>query len=550
MATVKYFNGRKVILPGVYSTIKSGVNNPPQINDYGTCLIIDTGKGATYGGGGSINGEHTSGQDAIYTFSELKDFQSFQKGGILWKTAEALFKPDGQNVGISQLIFVRAATTTGATMTFSPVGGGANGGTFAFDTLDEGLITNGVLDVDNNNNLIKGYAFTVESGIVDVNKWIFKVWLGTYVGDHTDGFSYDESLQVDSKPALIVQSPEFDNVQELIDWSENDPDFRAAFVPDPTNAIAGDGSVDATDAATAATYQVAAGGTETYGTSDLTDVLEAVKELKYPFILSDAYGSSDYNTASVGAIQSHIESDAVYGHYMYYGGGKDKSEFGQTDGSIPQTAYFDSNKVIVCHGDVKKASNVDPTGFRIWPTLYKAANILGRIAGLPPQVPGTFKSIGIDGEVHKLTTKERETALQAGVLTTYFDTDFNNFIITQAVNTLQNNTNVINADGRSFSIQLERIKAQINTDVVVNAKIQLLGQPNGVNRNTLSANYVKNWTERFLETKKATPSDDNLIISYQDVTVKRVQDYWEVTYGIVPNNEITKLFFTGTILDI
>jgi hypothetical protein len=252
---------------------------------------------------------------------------------------------------------------------------------------------------------------------------------------------------------------------------------------------------------------------------------------------------------TVGAELTHIETDAKYDKYLVYGGGKDKTEWTAADGSIPQAVYFNTNKVIVVHGDCLKASVKAATGFRRWPTIVKAAYVLGRICGLQPQVPVTFKAIGIEGEVHKLTEADRERALDSGVLATYFDTDFNNFIVLQGINTMQSNTNVFQADGTSFNLQAERIKAQLNKDIVINAKIQLLGQPNGVNRNTLSANYVKNWTETFLETKKVTASQDNLIIDYQDVIVTKDQDTYNVQYSFILNGEITKLFYTGVVID-
>lgn len=565
MATDVYFNGRKESLPGVYSTIKSGINNPPQTSDYGKCLIIDTGGGASYGGGGGINGEHTKGSDAIYTFNTLQEFRTYQVGGLLWKTAEGLFKPDGSNVGISQLIYVRAATTVAASMSFTATGGGSAGGTFAFDVRDEGLIGNGS-EYDGGGEdgggsdgttsgdlsdpiLIKGYAYTVESGVIDTNKFIFKIWKGNYTGLRTsDKISFGEDTKLTSIPNLIAQSPEFNNIQDLINWADTDSTFNSYFVKGSCT-VTGAGTVDSTDVTAVAGYNLASGGTETYGTTDLTDTLSAIKDLDYTFILSDKYGTTDYDSASVGAIQSHIETEAKYDKYMFYGGGKDSTEFSATDGSLDQAAYFDSNKVIVVHGDAKKASSISATGFRQWETIYKAARVLGRIAGQEPQVPGTFKSIGIEGEVHALTDIQREQALAGGVLTTYFDIDFNTFIITQSINTLQNNKNIVNADGKSFTIEIERIKAQLNKDLVINAKVQLLGQPSGVNRNTLSQKYVENWTKAFLQTKVATQANDNLLIGWQDVVATRQQDNYFVTYGITANTPVTKLFFTGSLLD-
>jgi hypothetical protein len=281
-------------------------------------------------------------------------------------------------------------------------------------------------------------------------------------------------------------------------------------------------------------------------------VLEQVKDLDYVFVLSDKYGVTDYSSVEVGKILAHILTEAKYrpNKYLVYGAGQDDDEFAQSSNSSKVVAaYFNSAQALVVHGGAKKVSQADPTGFRTWDAQYHAAAVLGRLCGLPPQVPITNKSIGVEGLVHNLTLLQKEQALDAGLITTYFDTDFNDFVCLKGVNSLQSNANLINPDGTSFSVQVMRIIGQVNHDLIVNAKLQLLGQPAGVNRNTLSANYVKNWTEAFLETKVATASQDNLIISYQDVTVTRKQDTYWVSYAIVVNNEIDKLFFTGFMIE-
>ena len=93
-----------------------------------------------------------------------------------------------------------------------------------------------------------------------------------------------------------------------------------------------------------------------------------------------------------------------------------------------------------------------------------------------------------------------------------------------------------------------RIVAQINRELVVNAEIDLLGQENGVNVNSLSPNDVKNWTVFYLQSRVATETADNLILAFQDVTVTRQEDAYFVTYKIRVNNEINKLFFTGYLI--
>ena len=188
MASTFIFNGRQISLPGVYSTIVSGEMNPARNLDYGKVLIIDTGKySAGFGGGAGINGENAQGQNAIYTFDNIADFRAFMKGGLWWRVAEALFAPDPSNpdaVGISELEFVRAATTTGAKMTFAT----AAGGTFAVKTLDEGLVANGSLL--NDELLTKGYGMNFIAGREDATKWILQFWRGTYTGTYSDGLPF------------------------------------------------------------------------------------------------------------------------------------------------------------------------------------------------------------------------------------------------------------------------------------------------------------------------------------------------------------------------
>lgn len=93
-----------------------------------------------------------------------------------------------------------------------------------------------------------------------------------------------------------------------------------------------------------------------------------------------------------------------------------------------------------------------------------------------------------------------------------------------------------------------RIVYQLNRELVVNAEIDLLGDENGVNLNTLSANTVKSWTVAYLQSRVATDSEDNLILDFQDVNVTKKEDAWFVTYKVRVNSEINKLFFTGFLI--
>jgi len=540
MATQVYFGGKLRKLPGAYSRITSGEQNSSLNLDYGKILVIDTGLGAGFGGGAGIDGTIESGKDSIYRFTDVESYKSFLKGGLLWKAAEKLFFPYAGANGISEVLHVRAATTVPASMTFSPVGGASNGGTFKINCKDEGVVGNGVLT---STHLDKGYAFTVVPGVVDPNKFIFKIWLGQWKGDYTDGLSYDTVIKADAVAVLVASSPEFDNVQTLLDWANQDKTFGNYFVLDGTSAVAGDGSVDSGDVE--ASYVVASGGTEAY-LSTLTSVFEAITDIDYQFILCDKYGTDDYDDSIVTEIVNHIKDAGTdFIKTMFIGAGADEDEFATVDGSLAIAAHFNTNRVVAVHGNIKETTDLLAGGFRIWPSLIHAATVLGRVCGLAPQIPITNKLIGVDGLVHNIKVKDQERALDAGLLVTIQDYARGGFKVLQGVNTLQDNKSLFNALGYSHSIQFERIVAQINRELIVNSQTDLLNNEEGVNVNTLSPGILKTWTETYLQGRVALPDADNLLISFRNVTVTRIDDYYNVTYGIVVNNEITKIFYTG-----
>lgn len=546
MATEVFFGNRRIKLPGAYSTIVSGEQSQPIALDFGKVLVIDTGvDGATWGGGSGIAGEQAQNADAIYRFNDLDSYQFFLKGGQMWKNAEALFKPDKTTgaLGVSEVIHVRAAATTKAQLSFTATGGGANGGTFVVNTKDEGLNANGTLT---STHLDKGYAYKIETGTVDVNKWVFKIFLGNWKGDYSDdGIAYDEIAKSETTEILMAASPEFDNIQTLIDWANQDSGFGQYFSLDASSAVAGDGSVDSADVAAVSGFQVATGGTETYSLANLSLALDALVEENFSFILCDQYGTTNYKSSEMSAITSWVLNDSLWKRFTYVGGGKDSTQFSTTDGSLDMGAHFNSSYVHVVHSDVGLASSSVSSGFRRWNTSYHAALYVGRTAGKQPQVPITYKSLGVDKVYHEPTKAEKERALDAGVKMTYWNKNLKKFVNLQDVNTLQDNKRLFTPQGKSHQGSFMRIIEQINSELVINAEIDLLADENGVNVNTLGSGTVKNFTETYLESRLATASIDNYLLDYRDVTVTRLEDTWKVTYGIVVNNEINKILFTG-----
>lgn len=542
MASTVIFNNRQITLPGAYSTIVSGENNPARNLDYGKVLIIDTGVfGTGFGGGAGINGTISQGQDAIYTFDNISDFRSFVKGGMYWKIAEALFTPDPSNpaaVGVSEILFVRAAKTTPAKLTFTST----DGGTFAVQTLDEGTVANGVLT---GTNLSTGYGFMITPGVEDTSKWIMSFYVGSYTGTASDGLPYGEISAAAAEPRLVVQSPEFDNIKTLIEWAQTDSTFAQAFQLDSTSEAKGEGTVSESDVTDLLNvYTPAAGGTETYNQTNFEAVLDQIVGLNYSFIFMDQFGDNA-NSALTKAYITHMNNAAKFPHFLFVGGYNVAADYSK---SIELAQGFDSSYIQVTHGEVGLASDIAPQKYRWWTVMYNLCAQLGRTAGKEPMIPVTNKSIGVDRVRHILTESEQKKALKYGLLVTVKNDYLGKFVVLQGVNTLQDNANLFNAKGQSYSIQFMRIVAQINTELVVNAEIDLLGQENGVNVNTLSAGAVKDWTVAYLQSRTATNETDNLLLVFQDVVVTRKEDAWFVTYKIRVNNEITKLFFTGFLI--
>lgn len=542
MASTVIFSNRQITLPGAYSTIVSGENNPARNLDYGKVLIIDTGVfGTGFGGGAGINGTISQGQDAIYTFDNISDFRSFVKGGMYWKIAEALFTPDPSNpaaVGVSEILFVRAAKTTPAKLTFTST----DGGTFAVQTLDEGTVANGVLT---GTNLSTGYGFMITPGVEDTSKWIMSFYVGSYTGTASDGLPYGEISAAAAEPRLVVQSPEFDNIKTLIEWAQTDSTFAQAFQLDSTSEAKGEGTVSESDVTDLLNvYTPAAGGTETYNQTNFEAVLDQIVGLDYSFIFMDQFGDNA-NSALTKAYITHMNNAAKFPHFLFVGGYNVAADYSK---SIELAQGFDSSYIQVTHGEVGLASDIAPQKYRWWTVMYNLCAQLGRTAGKEPMIPVTNKSIGVDRVRHILTESEQKKALKYGLLVTVKNDYLGKFVVLQGVNTLQDNANLFNAKGQSYSIQFMRIVAQINTELVVNAEIDLLGQENGVNVNTLSAGAIKDWTVAYLQSRTATNETDNLLLAFQDVVVTRKEDAWFTTYKIRVNNEITKLFFTGFLI--
>jgi len=537
MATVVTFGGKNIIEPGVYSQIKANVNINPVPMSTGNVLIIDTGEGAGYGGGSGITGDLASGLNSVYTFTSLADFRSFVRGGLLWDLAEYLFIPANGAAGAPQVSLVRAATTTKSSLTYTFTGGGANGGTFKVNYKNEGVV--GALGALGDTEVRTGAGALMKVGIVDPTKWFIEFYEGTYKGVDGDGDPYDGVAYDDCPPMLIAKSPEFNNIQTLLDWAATDPSFNARFQKDASCIKAGTGAVVLADYTANSTLKLVAGGSTTYGTTDLDNVLSKIGELDYTFVLSLKSGSNAVN-ASIVKILYHISQEAEFKKFLVAGGGDDSATYSQ---SVTAVQTFDSPYAIVAHSGFK----ID-VPFSIQKksksALYHAALVCGRLAGLMPQTPLTFKTLRASQWRHILTKTEREAALQLGILHTRYVPNLG-YVVNQGINSLQANTQMINQNGTSAEISIMRVAEQLNKELILNMRPIFVGG----NLNTCSPADVKAFVEGYLHFKTATKLQDNLIIKFSNVAVTQIQDTYNVTYNFVPNSPLNKIFVTGFMLD-
>jgi hypothetical protein len=539
MATTFIFGGKKIDKPGVYGKVESGVNNPRLTIDSGTVLIIDKDATSIHGNGAGVAGEAASGKDSFYTFENISTFQTWLGGGKWYDMAVPIFRPFGSNInGASNIVYVRALTTVAATMAFA-----FTNGTVTFKAKNEGISGNGA---ESTSTLTKGYAITIQAGVNDAAKFIVKFWRGSFAGLDSDSKSYNGIAEADSNPILIAQSSEEDAIEDIITWAQNDAAFVNNFTISAGESTTG--AIIAGDLTALAGNNLFAGGTSAYDTARVTEILTAIKDVDINFILTEDQGA---NATSVDNLKIAVSIDTEQKDppMLIVGGASTSGTF--LTQSVAAAQSYNSQNVVVVHGGCYISAPGDLVNpLKLKDSLYKAALVAGRLAGLDPQTPPTFKGLSIAGEAHSLTDEEVSIGLREGVLMTRYSPELQFIAIVQGINTIQLNTFVVNSDGSSHQISLVRILRQLLRGMKAQAVVDLLGdQVAGPNRNTIDSETVRVWVVNYLKDVEATNTVDNLIISSRDVTVNVVSDAYEVTFGVEPNYEVNKIFLTARILD-
>lgn len=543
MATVVNFNGKNCIEPGSYATTVYSPTSVVNVAEFGNCMIIDTGickntvNGKTYefAGGSGIKGQLAKGLKSVYEFTSIEDFLAFMGGGLVADIAQKIFTPRDGVAGAPKLYYARAATTVPAVITLTLSSDNA----LVLTCKNEGIVGNGVTSTGSASGVLKvGYAARIVAG-EDAETFKLQVLRGTFSGVDESGepfgsYTYDECV-----PEVIAESDDLKTLKELYDWCSNNKVMLAHFVVSKTG--------EDNTALAAITQTLATGGTSSYLTDDeYAAVLESIEELDITAFLTtnlNAAAGAGVEATTNGRLFTFLKQQAKFDEFMFIPGGEEDTDlFGDTNSSQSIAKYFDSGRVVVVHG-APIVERKDKNGTKQLHAIYQAACVMGLMAGGAPQTPLTFKRVGYENFAYDLKKKEREKALQAGILHVRNVSGY--WCVNQGITTLQNNKQTIAADGQSFELSVELIKAQLNKELVLEGQLRFTGQTAA----QADPESVKNFTETKLASFVAKKGEDNLIITWKNVkVVARNSDYF-ISYDFVPNVPVNKTFFTGNILD-
>lgn len=535
MATVVNFHGKNYIEPGSYAATVYNPTSVVNVAEFGNVMIIDTGlamNGAyEYAGGSGVQGELAQGLKSVYEFTNYEDFLAFMGGGLVGDIANKIFTPLDGAAGAPKLYYVRAAKTTCATLTATISGSNA----LVLKCKNEGIVGNGV-KVD---DVLKvGYGAQIVAGET-ADTFKLQVFRGSFMGVDDAGEAFGAKSLADAVPNLIAESSDLTTLQELYDWARSNKQMLANFVVSMT----GDGE---TELAAVALTLATGGTTEYMGGTKYADVLEAIAELDVTFFLTtnlNAANGKGTDAATNGKLFTFLKQTAKFTEFMVVPGGEDDTDlFGDTNSSESIAKYFNSGQVVCVHG-APIVTRKDQNGTKQLHTIYLAAAIVGLNAGMAAQTPLTFKRVGYQSFAYDLKKRERERALQAGIMHVRNVSGY--WCINQGVTTLLDNKKTIADDGQSFELSVELIKAQLNKELILEGQTRFTGQTAA----QASPQSVKNFTETKLASLVAYPGNDNLLISWKNVKVVAKNSDYFITYDFVPNVPVNKTFFIGNILD-
>jgi hypothetical protein len=546
MSTVVNFGGRQCIEPGAYATTVYTPTSVVNVAEFGNVMLIDTGLSMReyaelpnsptleFSGGSGINGALAKSGKAVYEFDAIEDFREFVGGGELAAIAEKLFTPRSGVFGAPKVYYTRAAKTTPAEATIS-----IDAGTeIVLSCKNEGVSGNGIID----NGVLKvGYAYQVV-GTVD-SGYSLQILRGNFGGYDVAGDRINAWTWGTAGAEIIAESPIFiggESTSELSNWLKTDAALNSQFVVQITK-IASTFTV-----ITAATLTAFADGTSVYlGNTDMADVMDAIEELDVTFFLgTNLTVESATDAASNSQIHTYIKTQAKYGSVLFVpAGSSDTDLFGDTNTSQSVAKYYNDAQVVVVHGSPQVPRLDNPRDTKYLPSVYLAADIIGLNAGMAAQTPLTFKRVGFSAFKYDLKRKEREKALQAGIM--HVRNVSGNWVVNQGITSLQDNRQTYDPQGNSLELSIELIKAQVNKELIIEAERRFVGMTAA----QASPQSVKNFTETKLQSLVAEIDNDNLILGWRNVRVTSKNSDYYVNYDFIPNVPVNKVFFVGNVLD-
>lgn len=536
MATVVNFHGKNHIEPGAYAATAYAPVSVVNTATFGNVMMIDTGLSINgtyeFAGGSGVKGELNSGLKSVYEFQSYEDFLNFMGGGLVSDIAANIFTPRDGVLGAPKLYYVRAATTKCATIVLTM----SAGNTLTLKCKNEGIVGNGV---KTDSVLRVGYMAKIVAG-EESGTFKLQVYRGSFMGVDEAGEPFGPYSLSDSTPNLIVESEDLKTLGELYNWAISNKQMLAHFVISKTGE-------DSTSLTTISEV-LASGGTTTYlNDTEYDEILEAISELDISFFLCtnlNADSGKGVDAATNGKLFTFLKQTAKFTEFMVVPGGEaDDDLFGSSNTSESIAKYYNSGQVVVVHG-APIVPRKDQNGTKQLHTIYLAAAIVGLNAGLAPQTPLTFKQVKYQMFAYDLKKREREKALQLGIM--HVRNVSGQWVVNQGVTTLQDNKKTIANDGQSFELSIELIKAQLNKELILEGELRFTGQTAA----QASVQSVKNFTETKLASLVAYPGSDNLILSWKNTKVTAQNGDYFISYDFVPNVPVNKTFFIGNILDL
>ena len=489
--------------------------------------LVQLGLAAATYTGTTTTGTGRMLQDMIYEFNTLNSLRLFCTGGILWDLAWHLYNPIDGAPGANNVSILKAseACQSSLTMTF------ASGKRLTEKTFDEGTCANGDITTVAS-QLSTGYAKKLIAGTVDTTKFKFQYFKGKYKGVDGNGYLYENKTlsAAAAAPTLLFETTEFTDLSEFITFTKTSTVYKTYFEIDTTNSDTS-GVLSAGDVTFNAGFNVFAGGSETYSSDALSNVLSELKEYKYSFHLSLDSGDNAWANNNI-AILSFLTNNKKGGKPTLHIGGQDIKEKRGNYLSIDSTTsagaavQLNSAYATIYHGGDYMPDSQIPANLKPISAIYTAAKCVGRRAGMEPMDSMTYKAIRSykpqdiinDEKADEFGNIGREDLIQLGVLHVKKDPDVG-VVINLDINTLQKdaNLNYQTEDEGGNAISYENNSMQIKQELINLTIAEFKPRVIGKRSNEITVPVLLTQFGTFMNLRKQS----GLITDYRNLSIQQ-----------------------------